>query len=559
MSERTFKINIKSLADTSGLALTQKETEKLASFVQRLDQDYEQLNASMSSGATEQAAGQMGQLTGHSNAASQAVTRAGKSSGNSALAVLELSRALEDAQYGIRGVLNNIPGLITMLGGGAGLAGVISIAAVAITQLWERFGGAKEAAEDVKDVEAAAAALEARLTSLSAAMSARFGVALDEQRDKLKAFLAEWQEATKNLGQSYAALDEQVQSRLDNDLARLEVEKEAALAGAGSPEEQAEIEADFKGRADSLTGQARQESAGLKVDRARQEEEQAAEGIKRADQAKRDAVRQINEADEAVKESQRRIFGAGVDSDQDRAVSAFDEAKSEWQLATEKRDEERQKKALAKMKNLGPAAQTARQELAEGVKTYEDARADEALPADQRKVLADEEAQIEMSRKQREEALKNFRDAEASKAAASEAYGKAKRNTAQALDNQDTEEMRQTAAQMREQRTSAPVDTEKIDAAAQAAEAAAQEVGKSAEQLATSTADSSNQIAGDLRQLTESVGSALTGIQAAVADNSRAISALAQRTESAAAMASAALAAANDTRANSRAFNGGRR
>jgi len=103
------------------------------------------------------------------------------------------------------------------------------------------------------------------------------------------------------------------------------------------------------------------------------------------------------------------------------------------------------------------------------------------------------------------------------------------------------------------------VDTEKLDQAASAATSAAQEVGKSAEQLATSTADSSNQIAGDLRQLTESVGSALTGIQAAVADNSRAISALAQRTESAAAMASAALAAANDTRANSRAFNGGRR
>src|SRR6476646_3674093 len=31
-------------------------------------------------------------------------------------ALLEFSRAAEDAQYGIRGVLNNIPGLIQMLG-----------------------------------------------------------------------------------------------------------------------------------------------------------------------------------------------------------------------------------------------------------------------------------------------------------------------------------------------------------------------------------------------------------------------------------------------------------
>ncbi len=68
--------------------------------------------------------------------------------GNAGMAVLEFSRAFEDAQYGIRGVLNNIPGLIAMLGGSAGLAGVISIAAVAGTQLWERMGSGAKAAKD---------------------------------------------------------------------------------------------------------------------------------------------------------------------------------------------------------------------------------------------------------------------------------------------------------------------------------------------------------------------------------------------------------------------------
>lgn len=67
--------------------------------------------------------------------------------GNAGMAVLEFSRAFEDAQYGIRGVLNNIPGLIAMLGGGAGLAGVISLAAVLGTQLWEKLGGGAEAAK----------------------------------------------------------------------------------------------------------------------------------------------------------------------------------------------------------------------------------------------------------------------------------------------------------------------------------------------------------------------------------------------------------------------------
>ena len=78
------------------------------------------------------------------------------SRGNGGMAVLEFSRAFEDAQYGIRGVLNNIPLLVASLGGGAGLAGVISIAAVAGSQLWSRLnGGAKEGKEAVDEYKEA--------------------------------------------------------------------------------------------------------------------------------------------------------------------------------------------------------------------------------------------------------------------------------------------------------------------------------------------------------------------------------------------------------------------
>ncbi|MBV33086.1 MAG: hypothetical protein CMK36_06560 [Porticoccaceae bacterium] len=60
-----------------------------------------------------------------------------KSTKNAGLAALEFSRAVEDAQYGMRGVLNNIPQLVQFMGGGAGLAGAISLAAVGLTQLVE--------------------------------------------------------------------------------------------------------------------------------------------------------------------------------------------------------------------------------------------------------------------------------------------------------------------------------------------------------------------------------------------------------------------------------------
>jgi hypothetical protein len=53
------------------------------------------------------------------------------------MSVLFLSQAIEDAQYGVRSILNNIPLLIMSLGGGPGLAGVVSLAAVAFNALNE--------------------------------------------------------------------------------------------------------------------------------------------------------------------------------------------------------------------------------------------------------------------------------------------------------------------------------------------------------------------------------------------------------------------------------------
>lgn len=54
---------------------------------------------------------------------------------NAGMAMLMFSQGLEDAQYGLKGVLNNIPPLVMAMGGSAGLAGTISIAAVSVTQL----------------------------------------------------------------------------------------------------------------------------------------------------------------------------------------------------------------------------------------------------------------------------------------------------------------------------------------------------------------------------------------------------------------------------------------
>jgi hypothetical protein len=78
------------------------------------------------------------------DSSAQAIT---ESTQNASRSLLLFSQGLEDSQYGIRGVLNNIPGLIIALGGTAGLAGAISIAAVSLSFINERLAQFGDKAE----------------------------------------------------------------------------------------------------------------------------------------------------------------------------------------------------------------------------------------------------------------------------------------------------------------------------------------------------------------------------------------------------------------------------
>ena len=90
----------------------------------------------------------------------------------SGMGILEVSRAIEDAQYGIRGVLNNIPGIIQSFGGSMGLAGVVSIAAVGVTVLGKRlYDLATNAKENEARTKALTAANEKFASGVKAAAS----------------------------------------------------------------------------------------------------------------------------------------------------------------------------------------------------------------------------------------------------------------------------------------------------------------------------------------------------------------------------------------------------
>jgi hypothetical protein len=125
----------------------------------------------------------------------------------SAMGFLQLSQAVEDAQYGFRGIVNNIPGMVMSFGGGAGLAGAVSLAAVGINVLLENvdlFGTkAKKAKQDAADLsqemmkKADAAYLDAKATEAATKAQEDYNSVLQQAEGHYKAVLAQAEAVTR--------------------------------------------------------------------------------------------------------------------------------------------------------------------------------------------------------------------------------------------------------------------------------------------------------------------------------------------------------------------------
>jgi len=72
---------------------------------------------------------------GMDRSVSKATARSGKATRNMGHGLMQVAHAADDAQYGMRGVMNNIPGLVMGLGGSMGIAGAASIAVLALVKL----------------------------------------------------------------------------------------------------------------------------------------------------------------------------------------------------------------------------------------------------------------------------------------------------------------------------------------------------------------------------------------------------------------------------------------
>mgnify|MGYP000785689433 FL=1 len=75
--------------------------------------------------------------------------KATKSIKNMGKGTLQAAYFFDDLQYGIKGILNNIPGLVIGFGGGAGLAGALSLATLAGAKLYEWLSSTEEKSVDL--------------------------------------------------------------------------------------------------------------------------------------------------------------------------------------------------------------------------------------------------------------------------------------------------------------------------------------------------------------------------------------------------------------------------
>jgi hypothetical protein len=253
----TITLNVQTTADTSGLAAAGAAVAKLGAQAQQAAAAVNPWTTAAKMAAdtyvkempeAAKAVVKLSDAQRHATVTMNGVEAAGRDMRNgmvgNAQAMLQLSRGVQDAQYGVGGLVNNIEGITMALGMGAGLAGVLTVAAVGFDILDKNtdvFGRQTRAAAE-KAAELSAALTKAADESKKAADAADAATSSEAKRTAAL-------EATKETYEGWAvALERAVKARerlaalegqgadADKNLALAELEK-AELAGKGTPEE----------------------------------------------------------------------------------------------------------------------------------------------------------------------------------------------------------------------------------------------------------------------------------------------------------------------------------
>jgi len=327
--DKTVKIGISTTADTSGALAAKKSIEDLIVARKPLEDVRSQFMSAREAEVAEidrlvESARKAKPPLEDLPAAQNAVT---KSTRNMNFAVLEASRAFEDAQYGIRGVLNNIPGLVMALGGTAGIAGAASLAAVAVSILGPKIAellGSADETKGLEDFENLLGDVTKRLQDVAA--------------EKGRAAGKEWVGA---LDDEEAAIRRQ-NLALDSQNKILEARRQALEAIARAERERRKVEIDANpdlSEADKIRAKAGIDQEGLAADASSQLTalQSNVEAARRDAEQKEAAVKRVA-ADLAAAEAEQ----ARLESERDQAQRAIKDQENAQKVKPELEDRKKE-------------------------------------------------------------------------------------------------------------------------------------------------------------------------------------------------------------------------
>ena len=230
-------------------------------------------------------------------------------------AALAFAYFADDAQYGLRGIMNNIPQLALMLGLGSGLAGAISVAAIAVNFLWEKFGGAKEAAAKTDEAKKRTEELTTAINAASESASQMFQQSFDVYLNGLREATDLWDKQKSHISEALTYQNELAKAEQAAAQAKLEIERQTKLAMAKSDEERQSINAEYDGRKAGIDGKGKAEAMQRALESQALSEGSLKARIGDAQAAKNSAQQTVNDLNDA---SQGILGGIGQESDQAR-------------------------------------------------------------------------------------------------------------------------------------------------------------------------------------------------------------------------------------------------
>lgn len=260
-TEQDIKIGIKTKADTRGAEEASKALKDVGRSAAAVEKPMSKLGSAAGARKGSGAAAGIEKVAAASS-------KAKKSTRNMGMATLEASRAFEDMQYGLRGALNNIPGLVMMLGGTAGIAGAASAAAVAVSilapQLQEMFGS-KEDPKVLEELNEKLSTLAKKAQKAAHEMEAvaqkKFAESIDAVVGALKLENSEFQRNIKLSQEKRKARIALI--AVEKELALAMVESTPGLSADARSQRRSEIELRAAGSVSGLKQEARDEQVSI--------------------------------------------------------------------------------------------------------------------------------------------------------------------------------------------------------------------------------------------------------------------------------------------------------